>query len=154
MPFVSRVLVCARAYHTTFLCGLCAGFVEGVWFVCRVCGGRCGLCTDFAAGGTPRRCVHFQFEYVSTTVLPLSFMESTNSLCTESAARDTPRHSVHFSFSASLKVRKLGVAKSIFVLILNARENVAKECYLYQRNQDKRKKPFGSQSARLNNFIT
>ena len=29
MPIVSRVLVCARAYHTTFLCGLWAGFVEG-----------------------------------------------------------------------------------------------------------------------------
>ena len=29
MPFVSRVLVCARAYHTNFLWGLCAGFMEG-----------------------------------------------------------------------------------------------------------------------------
>ena len=88
------------------------------------------MCTDFIAGGTLRRCVPFQFEYVSTTVLPLSIMEATNLLCTESAAGDTPRHSVHFSFSASLKVRKLGVAKSIFALILNARENVAKDCSL------------------------
>ena len=95
MPFVSRVLVCARAYHTTFLCGLCAGFVEG-GVVCV---------PIFVAGGTPRRCVPFQFEYVSTTGLPLSIMESTNSLYTGSAAGDTPRHSVDFSFSASLRYK-------------------------------------------------
>ena len=62
------------------------------------------MCTEFVAGGTPGRSVPFQFEYVSTTVVPnLSIVESTNSLCTESAAGDTPRHSVHFSFSASLR---------------------------------------------------
>ena len=76
MPFVSHDFVCARAYHTTFLCGLCAEFIEG----------GVVLCTEFIAGGTPCRSVPFQFEYVSTTVLPLSIMESTNSLCTESAA--------------------------------------------------------------------
>ena len=68
------------------------GLLREVWFVYRA-----------FAGGTPRRCVPFQFEYVSTTVLPLSIMELTNSFCTESAAGDTPRHSVDFSFSASLR---------------------------------------------------
>ena len=92
MPFVSRVLVCARAYHTTFLCGLCAGFVEG-GVVCVPSSLLEKLCVVVFLSG---------FEYVSTTGLPLSIMESTNSLCTESATRDTPRHSVHFSFSASL----------------------------------------------------
>ena len=42
------------------------------------------------------RSVPFQFEYVSTTVVPLSIMELTNSLCTESAARDIPDHVIPF----------------------------------------------------------
>ena len=78
------------------------GLVREVWFVE---GGV--VCVPSLywrnRGGTPRRCVPFQFEYVSTIVLPLSIMESTNLLCTESSARDTPRHSVDFSFSASLR---------------------------------------------------
>ena len=81
MPFVSRVLVCTHAYHTTFLCGLCAGFIEG-GVVC-----------------VPTKLL----EELRVVVLPLSIMESTNLLCTESAARDIPHHSVHFSFSASLR---------------------------------------------------
>ena len=52
------------------------GLLREVWFVYRA-----------FPGGTPRRCVPFKFEYVSTIVLPLSIMESTNLLCTESVAQ-------------------------------------------------------------------
>ena len=94
MPFVSRVLVCARAYHTTFLCGLCAGFVEG-GVVCVPTSLLEELRVDVYLSSLNN--------HVSTTVLPLSIMESTKLLCTESSARDTSRHSVDFSFSASLR---------------------------------------------------
>ena len=91
MPFVSCDLVCAHAHDTTFLCTLCATFVEG----CVVCV-RNSLLEE----------LHILFLSslnVSTTVVPLSIIELTNSLCTESAAGDTPHHSVHFSFSTSLR---------------------------------------------------
>ena len=83
------------------------------------------MCSDLVAGGTLPRCVPFQFEYVSTTGLLLSIMESMNSLCTESAAGDTPRHSLHFSFSASLRYKL--VSSKIVLCSYSKRE----------RNQDR-----------------
>ena len=117
MPFVWRDLVCACAYDTTFLCGLC-----------RVHWRKYGLCTELVAGGTPRCSVPFQFDYVSTTVVPLSIIESTNSLCTEPLLEIF--HIIPlFQFIRIAKVQKWWVAKSLFVLILNVRENVAKESF-------------------------
>ena len=55
--------------------------------------------------------VPFQFGYISTTVVPLSIIESMNSLCTESTARDTPHHFAHFSFSASLRYESVKYSK-------------------------------------------
>ena len=64
MPFVLHDLVRAHANYTTFLCGLCAEVVEGGVFCVR---------SSFA-GGTPGRSVPFQFQFVATTVVPLSII--------------------------------------------------------------------------------
>ena len=71
------------------------------------------VCTEFVEGGVvcvrnslleELRVVQFLSSLnVSTTVVPLLIIESTNSLWTESAAGDIPRHSVHFSFFTLLR---------------------------------------------------
>ena len=47
--------------------------------------------------------IFFQFEYISTTVVPLSIIESTNSSCTQSGAGDT-----HVSAFISVSTHRQG----------------------------------------------
>ena len=89
------------------------------WFVCRVRWRRCGLCTEFGAGGTPHHSVPFHAVWICFYDSCAFIDHRVDILIVHWIC--WWRYSMSFQFLHIAKVQNWWVAKLLFALILNTK---------------------------------